>query len=67
MVTEDRLLLCEYVLQSQLGLHVLEPIGRILIRSGSKTSHDLIRLVSATKHEISDAQKLDKAASATLV
>ena len=34
MSSEDVLLLCEYILETQLGEHILQPIGRIFIRSG---------------------------------
>lgn len=41
----DKLQLCEHIVETQLGSAILEPVARILIRSGSRSLNDLTRQV----------------------
>ena len=43
MSRENTLLLCEYILETQLGLHIVEPVGRILVRGGAMSAATLIQ------------------------
>ena len=52
MSREDSSLLCEYIVETQLGQHVVDPIGRTLIRSGSISSKALLEKTGASKEEL---------------
>ena len=41
----DKLQLCEYIVERQLGADILEPFGRALIRSGSRSFSDLVKQI----------------------
>lgn len=49
MASEDKLLLCEYVLETQLGEDVLQPIGRVLIRGGDQSLANIVARTGATQ------------------
>ena len=42
MASEDKLLLCEYVLETQLGEDILQPIGRAFVRGGPQALTNIV-------------------------
>ena len=53
MASEDVLLLCEYVIETQLGQDILQPIGKILIRGGAQSLSNLVdRTGSSQEHVV---------------
>ena len=48
MSAEDVLLLCEYVIETQLGNDILQPIGKILIRGGAQSLSNLVDRTGST-------------------
>ena len=52
MSREDSLLLCEYILETQLGVHVADPIGRALIRGGSLSANALQTITGIDSQEL---------------
>ena len=53
MASEDKLLLCEYIIETHLGRDILQPIGKVLIRGGSQSLGNLIeRTGSSQEHAL---------------
>ena len=52
MSAEDVLLLCEYVLESQLGEDILRPVGRIFVRGGSQSLTNVVDRTGLTQEHV---------------
>ena len=48
------LLLCEYVIETQLGEHVLSPVGRVLIRGGALSLSNIAEKTGASPEHITN-------------
>ena len=52
MSEEDKLLLCEYIIETQLGEQLLNPLAHTLIRSGALTLNQIAKKTNTSSLDI---------------
>ena len=52
MASEDKLLLCEYVLETQLGEDILQPIGRAFVRGGPQALTNIVERTGQSRESV---------------